>query len=111
MRRHLSTCCLPLLALVIAVVLISHDAAMAAGPHDGGHGSPHGDHGPVERTACGELEVARTSDPPRDVAAAAAMPPPAPALPNTGADAPPATAPDPGAPPGQIRAMLQIWLN
>jgi hypothetical protein len=111
--HRLLTSLLPIIALAVALVLVGHDAAMAAGPHDatGAHATHHDGHGPVEDTACGELEAARTGDPTRDIDAAGAMPLPVEALPDPGVGVLPLTAPDPGAPRGQLRAMLQVWLN
>lgn len=111
MHRRSSTTCLPLLALLVAVTLLSHDVVMAAGPHDTAGPAGHHDDGPSDDTACGELIAARTNDATfgHDVAIAPGDAVPSRSLlardrvPDIGSDVA-----DPAAP---HRAMLQTWLN
>jgi hypothetical protein len=117
MPRRLSTIRLPLLALLVALFLLSHDAMMAGGPHDAGsavgagHHGEHGDHEPADDTACGELVAVRSNDAGADldVAAAPGEAVILPLLPTDGRFT--STGAVTGSPPAPSRAMLQVWLN
>jgi hypothetical protein len=126
MSRRLPTTRLSLVALIVALVLLSHDLGMAAEPH---RADPHvsGTHHVVDHhgsssavagddltraeVPCLTFEAARTSEPMPELAPVADLPYPLdsvaahPTLPGWFGDA------DPGAPPGQLRALLQVWLN
>lgn len=117
-----STIWLPLLALSVVTILLSHDLVMAVGPHDlEGHAShdhqvrhdaPSSDTEPGDPVvACGTFQAVRAtdrydyfdSDPMLDG-------PPAP-FQTVDVSEPVMTAPaEPGASPGQIRAMFQVYL-
>ncbi len=122
MACRLPTTRLPLLTLLVALALVGHDVGMATelhhpNPHD--HGAAHDAsyHGPIHQAPTGEelqcvsFEAARTSELAPDLAAVADLPypldaiPAEPFLPSWPGDV------DPGAPPGRLRALLQVWLN
>lgn len=111
MHRRSSTTCLPLLALLVAFTLLSHDAVMAAGPHDTAAHAGHHDDGPADDTACGELIAARTNDGAfgHDVATAPgdAVSPPS----LLACDHVPEIGGGVAEPAAPRRAILQTWLN
>lgn len=113
MHSRLSTTCLPLLALAVALILVGHDAVMAAGPHDSaGAQAAHHDHDhPSSDTACGELVAVRAPDPMPGLDVAVG---PGEAVAPAAAEG--VVAGDAGddrrvTMPAPSRAMLQIWLN
>lgn len=122
MVRRSLTIWLPLVSLAIAMILVSHDAVMAVGPHDVGEHAAHAEHResghdqiPVEpesqESPCGSFKAVRTDGPTRDVDPDAAITNPF-VTPLAGRDpvTPLAVETDPDAPPGQLRALLQVWL-
>ena len=126
MPRRLPTIRLPLVALIVAMVLVSHDLGMAAEPHRAdphasgthhvvGHGGPlsdvAGDDPTSAEVPCITFEAARTTELAPELAPVADLP-----YPLDAAAAEPLLSAwfddvAPGAPPGQARALLQVWLN
>jgi hypothetical protein len=126
------------LSLLVALVLVVHDAGMAAGlrhPHEHraetrapiahdtvghhaaapDHGSPRHDaarHAPTDaELLCVSFEATRTNQWLPDIDALAAIAIPFEVPPTLGGEDSWAGDPAPGAPPGQLRAFLQVWLN
>ncbi|MBA2758372.1 MAG: hypothetical protein H0U38_01650 [Chloroflexia bacterium] len=123
MLRRSSTIWLPRIALALLMLLVSHDVVMATDPHNVEGAATHGDHAPahnaprtdaashVQTATCMAIEAARTSESIRvdgdlpsnvvvdsrcQVADSRAV-----AIDHDEA----------GGSPGQLRAMLQVYLN
>jgi hypothetical protein len=143
MTHRRPTIWFPIVSLLVAVILVTHDAGMAAGlrhPHD--HGARHNpasevatdhadrDHHPAARhlgtpsippdaashaptdqeLQCVSFEAARPNDRLPGLEMPAAVVLPLATLPETGTPIAWSADAAPGAPPGQLRALLQVWL-
>lgn len=116
---------IPLLALVVVTIVVSHDLLMAAGPHSiEAHAAPDHEmlHDGVPNdtddtepddhaAACGTFEAVRASDRHDFDGTAVLSGRPDSYLAADESEQVTTTPAEPGAPPSRIRAMLQVFLN